>query len=684
MPELTIPYLTLRRPWAGFSGYFSDPANAGYTNVSSPSQNCMITSDRKVEKRRGYQAEFSIGVTNKNATPFYHKTYDIAFFALDTKVFYRDFTQNATYDTGITLTTGTTTRFSEFLGDVYLTNTTDGPQRIVCMRLNGTATAGALNIVTDIDGAARISVFGLGTSGNLRINGVNEAYNNTGTVTGAVTDGGLIKITTSVPTGIQTGDSVTIASVTGTTEANGTWTVTRIDSTHFDLQTSTFTNAYVSGGTWTLNSLSTGNFNMTALTQGYADNTVAIRVHDIHTVTGIEKPSKILFWKSRLHLMGFPSATNADQPNNSVIAGQFVIGQTGASGIEKIIDFTYGTGGSTKIVVGGMGKVTNILGVKDYLYFFTEDAVYSTLDSDISTDAASASIGLTIPHIKDELHGCINEDCATVMGDSALTYVTTDKRIMQLTISTDTGAAVSSPQEDFDVPIRGHLLNMSKDQTGAFAYHFRGGRQTIYQLNIAGQWTWFIFDHNVVVTNGLVTQVGVWQPPQFINPATNLFERDGVLYGTDVNTDTVYSYFNTFSDNGTPIQCTIATGEFNCGNAMIRNAQLSGDISFPAQINIRCFVVNNTNGKRCGSTKYINGKDYTYSDSLTVGSVNIGAGSSGSGVQIAPWKRAMGVFPSEATKVQLVLDEFQDGGYMSLYSYLISGDSLAGTFKPQL
>ncbi len=682
MAPLEIPYITAKRPWSGFSGYFSDPANAGYTNVSSPSHDCMITSDRKVEKRRGYLADFSIGSANNPATSYYMKTYDIAFFALGTKLFYRDFTNNATYDTQLTLTTGTTTRFTEFLGDVYLTNTTDGPRRVVVGRLNGAVAAGATTISVDAAFAARLAAFS-NTSGNLIINGTAEAFTQptTGSVSNATSDGGLIKITTSANHGLLTGMQITISGVTGTTEANGTWTITKIDATNFDLQGSVFSNMYSAGGTWTGVAGVIGL--TTPATQAYVDNTIVMYVHNISGVTGIEKPSKLLFWKSRLHLMGFPSATNVDQPNNSVICGQFVIGQTGATGIELIIDFTYGTGGSTKIVVGETGKVTNILGIKDFIYFFTENTVSATAASAI--DTTGSAIGLTIPLVKDELHGCLNEDCATVMGDSALTYVTNDNRIMQLTISTDTGAAVSSPQEDFDVAIRQHLLQMSSDQTGAFAYHFRGGRQTIYQLNIAGQWTWFIFDHNVVVTNGLVTQVGVWQPPQLINPAKNLFERNGILYGTDVDTDTVYTYFTNFSDNGTPIQCTVATGEFNCGNAMIQRAQLSGDINFPAQINLRCFVVNNTNGKRCGSTKYVNGSDYSYSDALTIGGIKVGDGGvAAETVQIAPWKREMDVYPSEATKVQLVLDEFMDGGYFSLYSYLINGESYSGTFKPTL
>jgi hypothetical protein len=71
------------------------------------------------------------------------------------------------------------------------------------------------------------------------------------TITNAVNNGsGLIRITATGHTFV-TGDRVAIYGVVGTTEANNTWLVTTIDANTFDLQGSTFTNAYVSGGTVT-------------------------------------------------------------------------------------------------------------------------------------------------------------------------------------------------------------------------------------------------------------------------------------------------------------------------------------------------------------------------------------------------------------------------------------------------
>jgi hypothetical protein len=68
-------------------------------------------------------------------------------------------------------------------------------------------------------------------------------------VTGAANNGsGAIRLTVSSTASFATGQAKTVTQVTGTTEANGTWTITVIDATHLDLQGSTFSHAYVSGG----------------------------------------------------------------------------------------------------------------------------------------------------------------------------------------------------------------------------------------------------------------------------------------------------------------------------------------------------------------------------------------------------------------------------------------------------
>lgn len=608
---LPLPLGTFR-----FQGYSSDKNISDPSYLAPPSQNCLVTEDGKAESRLGFLPEFSIGVDGSSATAFYHKTYDIAFFALGTAVYYYNFNDNVSYNTGITLTSGTTTRFAEFFGDVYLTNTIDGIYVIRVMRLNDTAAnSGDATVTIDMDGGGRIAAFGDiaagGTADDLRINGTNEQMSSVALATGVVT-------------------------LSGT------------------------------------------------LSQSYADNTVAIVVRQY---SSLEDPSKIVFWKSRMHIMGFPSASNADQPNNTVMTSQFVSGATVAAGdatdIENIVSFAYGTGGSTKITVGNGGKLTNILGVKDYIYFFLEDRVHATAASDITT--SGSAIGATVPIEKDENHGCLNEDSAIAIGSSEIAYITTNRRIMRIRISTDSGAAVTYPDESFDVDIREHLKNMDSDQEGALAFHYIGQRKSIFQIRVMGQWYWFIYDHNIQRRIGSTIIQGAWQPPQHIAPVKSLFERNGVLYGTDATDDTVYSFFTAFTDNLSPIYAIIATGEFNVGNAIVEDAQLEGDINQPSMIKLRAYVTNHSNGKRSGSIKTIDGNDFSYSEDNSISAIAVGDGGvEAETTQIAKWKKEFGVFPSEADRVQIVAENEQDGGWFSITSFALRGKQFSNSFSDSL
>lgn len=69
-------------------------------------------------------------------------------------------------------------------------------------------------------------------------------------ITGAADNGvGLIRITVADTSSLTTGDVKTLSSVGGVPNANGTWTITVISGTTFDLDASTFAGTYTSGGT---------------------------------------------------------------------------------------------------------------------------------------------------------------------------------------------------------------------------------------------------------------------------------------------------------------------------------------------------------------------------------------------------------------------------------------------------
>ena len=88
----------------------------------------------------------------------------------------------------------------------------------------------------------------------LTLEGLDQIVPGALTITGAANNGsGLIRLAMASTSTLSTGQKIAVSGVGGTTEANNTatngwWVITVIDSTHVDLQGSTFTNAYTSGG----------------------------------------------------------------------------------------------------------------------------------------------------------------------------------------------------------------------------------------------------------------------------------------------------------------------------------------------------------------------------------------------------------------------------------------------------
>ena len=85
-------------------------------------------------------------------------------------------------------------------------------------------------------------------SGIHTFSGVKDMQVNAANVAGTADNGGLIQITTDAVHGWATGHIITHHDIGGTIEANGTFSITVIDTLNYTLDGSAFANAYTSGG----------------------------------------------------------------------------------------------------------------------------------------------------------------------------------------------------------------------------------------------------------------------------------------------------------------------------------------------------------------------------------------------------------------------------------------------------
>jgi hypothetical protein len=90
---------------------------------------------------------------------------------------------------------------------------------------------------------------GEGSGGKNQIPGTDPNAVTYRTITNADDNGsGLIRLTVATTNGLITGQQVIVREVTGVASANGSWTITVVNTTQIDLQSSSFSGSYASGG----------------------------------------------------------------------------------------------------------------------------------------------------------------------------------------------------------------------------------------------------------------------------------------------------------------------------------------------------------------------------------------------------------------------------------------------------
>jgi len=243
---------------------------------------------------------------------------------------------------------------------------------------------------------------------------------------------GSIRIT-AASNSYTTGSRVVISGVTGTTEANGSWLVTVINSTTFDLQGSTYTNAYVSGGIAIAavsgfgNTSSGGSISNSALVtnEGFAQSGVnalrngvlvesydglvishttlrgeyGLRVNPVMVGSGVIADSLVLD-RSRYSALAIGAQTVGDQ-GQIVIKGSWIAGNYVSASPLVIVDMTNISAGrfvfSDNDIAGSNGACIQLISAKDVIVHDNTIASCDlTATGKAGIEVATAATGINI------------------------------------------------------------------------------------------------------------------------------------------------------------------------------------------------------------------------------------------------------------------------------------------------
>lgn len=390
----------------------------------------------------------------------------------------------------------------------------------------------------------------------------------------------------------------------------------------------------------------------TTLSATYADNDIAITVEDISS--GKPKGSKIVFWKERMVIIGVRSNTDVDNATQIAFMSQFA----SARDLQKVIVFGI-TGGATEEWVGKSGSLKNIVSTRDYLYYFKEGETYYSAVSDVD-----ASSGATFPQLLSSNYGCVNEECAVDLGSGVIAFLTKNKRIMGIKISSESGAAVVFPDESFDQAIRNTLELLDDDQSESLMFYHKGKRLLFVQVSVDSEIKTLVYDNNI----------GKWLPPDDNKVFSSYFEKDGILYATQKADDTIYEMDNGEEDNGVGFESVIALPvvEFENGRTTmeLKEIHLSGGISAAAIVQIENIVDDGTPQIKTVDSNGIS-FDLSSLGTVTNGITVLGDGADGS--LPGGWDKRGGIYPRFGRSYQCILSSMKP---FSLSSYSLVASAL--------
>lgn len=660
------------------TGYFAQLEGREPTDMSQPSANTRLTRLGEAYTRPGYMdTSVDLGLTTPNNLIGYRMLrHTLTFFSGGGTVKYCGDSGNpaspfsTVYTTGLTLTSGTQTTFSEYASDVFVTNATDGMFRIAVMQVGKAAANGDGFLNLSLGDGFRIPAGG----GTLRVNGTDYAYTvkpANAAIAGSLTAAGT---TATVDKGsahdLLTGMQVTISGAADN-KYNGTYTVTVTGA-------NTFTYTIAAGATSPDTGTSIINVDAVDLT-GTVSGTLAVGTYVIYVDTTLQatapRGSKNEFWIESANVVGVQThySTNYVAPRYTHFYADSADGHA-SGGLAKAYTFSGGKSGNN--LVGRKGVLTNILATNDYLFLFTDEETYKIANADVNITS-----GARIPRLFSPRFGCVNQFCAVTMEQGMIVYLTKNKRVIKSSIAGQTdqlGMAVLFPDEQFDRPVFELLQNMDADQSASRMHYWTKGRLLFITCKIGGQKITLVYDNNV----------GVWLPPDTNKPFNSYFEIDGELYATQDTDDGVYHVEYGSSDNLSPIDWVVATGVLRAEQGEGDKGLASCDFqetefvgSIAQGTNLKYHPVIDTT--KVGNDKTVPQSAASFPGGENIGNIQIGNITIG-GVQLNPDRAPIAYrfanTPGLGFGIQLYWSAFQDGGAASVKAYKVLGRRFTDSF----
>lgn len=386
-----------------------------------------------------------------------------------------------------------------------------------------------------------------------------------------------------------------------------------------------------------------------------ADNTIVYKVTDISS--GKPKGSGLTFWKERMIIWGVQSDTGVNSATNLVYMSSFAsIAGSDGTALANVIDFTVSNTAALEMV-GKNGIVTNVLSTRDYLYVFTQNETYFCSVADVDTTTGGCP-----PQLLSNKYGCVNEDCASDLGNGLAVFMTNNKRIIGIRISSQTGAPVVFPDESFDSPISNTVALLDSDQSDSFFFYAPNDHRAYMHCNVDGSRVVFKFN----------TEIQKMEPPTTGWTFGGMYVKAGVTYATLLTDDDVFQLNEGYQDNGSDYEKVIATAlvEDEDGRTTLRlnSVGVSGRASELASITAESYVASGTPQQKTFSAP--SGASVGSLGNVVLGTVTLG---NDGAEDMVEYDKLFAIYPSYGSNYQLVM---RSTGAFTVSSYSVYGSPL--------